>query len=107
MGELQGFQKRYLRGLGHALRPVVVVGSRGLTDAVIDKARAELEAHELIKVRLSEGRPQRDAQTSDLAGATDSEVAGRVGNTALLYRAQPDPQRRRIRVPARPDGGPA
>ena len=103
MSELPGFQKRYLRGVGHGLRPVVAIGSNGLTDAVIQKARAELDAHELIKVRVSCAREERDALSQRLAGQTDSVLAGRVGNTALLFRPQPDPDRRRIQLPERPD----
>ena len=35
-------QKRYLRGLAHALNPVVMTGNKGVTEAVIkefDRAR--------------------------------------------------------------------
>src|SRR4051812_33237745 len=40
--QLTGKQKRHLRGLGHALSPVVMVGKEGSTDAVARKAREEI-----------------------------------------------------------------
>ena len=33
--ELKGFQRKYLRGLAHALKPVVQVGHDGVTAGVV------------------------------------------------------------------------
>ena len=35
MGELKGFQKKYLRGLAHSLKPVVLIGQKGFTDELV------------------------------------------------------------------------
>jgi len=100
--ELRGADRRYLRGLGSSLRPVVVVGKNGLGEAVLAKLRSELAAHELVKVRLTgEDREQRDALARELAAASSSHCVGRIGGIALLYREHPDPARRRIALPAR------
>jgi RNA-binding protein len=102
LSELRGADRRYLRSLGTALRPVVVVGKNGMSDAVVAKLRAELDAHELIKVRLAgEDREEREALSHELASASSSEWVGRIGGVALLYRANPDPARRRIELPKR------
>ena len=45
-------QKKYLRGLGHALKPVVMIGDAGLTEGVRAEFESSLEHHELIKVRV-------------------------------------------------------
>ena len=55
-------QARQLRGLAHHLQPVVLVGDKGVTEAVIDKVDVELENHELIKVRVA---ADRDAVKAD------------------------------------------
>lgn len=82
---LTGPQKRYLRGLGHHLDPVVLLGKEGLTDAVVAKVDAELLNHELVKVRVG----SEEGVAAQLAKRTRSEVAQEIGHTALLYRRRP------------------
>lgn len=96
--ELTDKQRRHLRGLGHALKPVIQVGQAGVSDAVVAETRAALKAHELIKVRIAGlERDERDEAFADLAGRTDSAIVGRIGHTALLYRR--NPQKPRIQLP--------
>ncbi len=85
--ELTGKQKRHLRGLGHGLAPVVTVGREGQTEAVLRKARMELENHELIKVRVGDGCLDPTAEVGAwLAQSLDAALVQRIGHTALLYR---------------------
>ncbi|MEJ2520533.1 MAG: YhbY family RNA-binding protein, partial [Desulfuromonadales bacterium] len=49
---LTGKQNRYLRGLGHKLRPVVMIGKHHMSEEVIRATDEALVAHELIKVRI-------------------------------------------------------
>jgi RNA-binding protein len=91
-------QLRHLRGLAHALRPVVRLGNAGLTDAVAGETARALHDHELIKVRAPGGdRAARDALFAALAGRTGSVLVQRIGNVAVLYRA--NPQLPRILLP--------
>ena len=54
-------QRRHLRGLAHALKPVVRLGSAGLSAAVTAETARALDAHELIKVKAAAGgREARD-----------------------------------------------
>ena len=46
-------QRRYLKGLAHPLKPVVMIGNSGLTPAVLNEIEQALSHHELIKVRVS------------------------------------------------------
>ena len=84
---LTGKQARYLRGLGHALRPSVMLGRQELTASVITALDESLTAHELIKVKLQEGclLDRREA-AAQLAAATGAAVAQVLGKTILLYR---------------------
>ena len=85
--ELTEIQKKHLRRLGHSLRPVVMMGQHGLTDAVVKEADRALEDHELVKVRARAGdRDVRDASLVELAARTGSELIQRIGNVGLLYR---------------------
>ena len=87
MGELTGKQRRHLRALGHHLSPILQIGHEGLTDSVVAQANAQLAAHELMKVKVSEGSPlPRHEAAEQLASATSSELAQVLGRTFLLYR---------------------
>jgi RNA-binding protein len=91
---LTGKQNRYLRGLGHALEPVVQVGKDGISDAVVEATVRALADHELIKVKLGQGFDgDRHAAADELARRTESAVAQVLGRTILLYRADPDTPR--------------
>jgi RNA-binding protein len=86
---LTGKQRQFLKGLAHALSPIVRVGKAGLTDAVVEETKKSLAAHELIKIRLEvEDGKERRALAKKLAVAADAEVAGAVGKIAILYRAR-------------------
>lgn len=94
-------QKKFLRQLAHQLKPVLLVGSAGVSDAVINEAEQALLAHELIKTRVRAGdREGRDAAISALASATGAELVQRIGNVAVLYR--PHPEKPRIVLPSKP-----
>ena len=87
MSELTGKQRRHLRALGQRLAATLHVGHDGVTDAVVRQADAQLEAHELIKVRVSENAPDSRHDVADeLAQRTHAAVAQVLGRTALLYR---------------------
>lgn len=91
-------QKKYLRGLGHKLKPVIMIGDAGLTDAVTAEFLSALRHHELIKVKIRVGdRDLRDSIISELCKAADASLVTRIGNVALIYRANPD--KPRIAVP--------
>lgn len=90
--KLTGKQIRYLRGLGHHLNPVVMVGKEEVNSAVIAATDEALAAHELIKVKLQEGcLGDRREVAAELASITGSEVAQILGRTFLLYRQAEEP----------------
>jgi RNA-binding protein len=87
MSQLTGKQRRHLRALGQRLAATLHVGHDGVTDAVVRQADAQLEAHELIKVRVSENAPESRHDIAEaLAMRTRAELAQVLGRTALLYR---------------------
>jgi len=90
---LTGKQKRFLRGLGHGLKPVVRVGKNELNDALAEEAGAALATHELIKIKLLEScEMDRHEVAEKLAKAADAEVAQILGRTILLYRQGDKPK---------------
>ena len=89
--ELSERQRKYLRGLGHALNPVLLLGQHGVTPAVVAEMQRALQDHELIKVKFRGAeREDRDAGLAQLATATESVLIQRIGHTALYYKRRND-----------------
>jgi len=101
--KLKGYQKKYLKGLVHGMKPVVFVGQKGISPAVTKAVDESLEKHELIKVKFIDFK-EKD-QKKEIAGAiekeTASELVGMIGHMAIFYRRQKDPEKRKINVPNR------
>jgi len=82
-------QRQFLKGLAHALEPIVRVGRAGVSPSVIDETKRSLASHELIKVRVeNDDSAQRRVLAEELAKACDAEVAASIGKVAILYRAR-------------------
>lgn len=89
--DLTDRQRRYLRGLAHPLKPVIMIGNAGLTDAVAQETVRALHDHELIKVKARvTDRKQRDTMIASLAERTGSSLVDRIGHVAVLYRRRPE-----------------
>ena len=96
--KLTGKQARYLRGLGHHLKPVVMIGKDEVTQAIIAAVDEALTIHELIKVKLQEGCDgDRKEIAAALAATTDSSIAQVLGKNFLLYR---EAKEKKIKLPA-------
>ena len=84
-------QKREFRTRGHTLKPVVTIGSAGLSDAVTRELDLSLEHHELMKIRISGAvRDERSKLISAVCTACGAEVVQAIGNIALIYRKSKD-----------------
>jgi RNA-binding protein len=85
--KLSESQKKFLRGLGHQLKPVIMVADAGLSDSLLNEFCSTIEHHELIKVRVrASDRETRDSIISDLCIKGSAELVTRIGNVALVYR---------------------
>ncbi len=85
-------QCKHLKGLGHSLKPLVLIGSGGLSKNVLVEVDSTLDHHELIKVRVRSGdRTERDTLIQELVARSAAQLVQRVGNVALLYRAAEKP----------------
>ncbi len=80
--KLSNKQKQFLKGQAHSLKPVVLLGSNGLTEGVLVEIKSALEIHELIKVKV----PTEDRETKNLifdaiireTGATKLQTIGHI-----------------------------
>ncbi|MBS0383505.1 MAG: ribosome assembly RNA-binding protein YhbY [Proteobacteria bacterium] len=84
---LNSSQIRYLRGLAHPLKPVLLLGGKGVTPGVLKELEQALDDHELIKVRLSGAdRAARSAEIEKLVASSRAEAVQSIGHIAVLYR---------------------
>jgi RNA-binding protein len=101
MQPLTSYQAKYLRGLAHSLKPVVFIGQKGVTAAVLESIREALGTHELIKVRFTEVQDRRLTAegAAEVQQKTDSSLCGVIGHVAIFYRPHPEPEKRKIIPP--------
>lgn len=83
-------QKKRLRGLGHTMKPVIIVGAAGLSESLVEEFDRSLAHHELMKVKFNLGdRDARDAAIQTLCEHSKAELVQRVGNVALMFLKNP------------------
>lgn len=84
--------RKHFKAIGHHLKPVLILGGDGLTEGFLQELELRLEDHELIKVKVNaENREDRAAIIEAICESARCELAQRIGNTALLYRAAKKP----------------
>ena len=84
--------KKYLRALGHQLKPVVTVAGNGLTENVLTEVDRALRDHELIKIKLAVGdRDAKKTLIADMCVKTESQLIQSIGHMVLLYRKADKP----------------
>ncbi len=80
-------QIKFLRGMCHDLNPVVMLGQKGLTEAVLNELETALDHHELIKIKLSvDDRDLRKQLTEVICNKSQAEVVQSIGKTVSIYR---------------------
>jgi len=99
MDKLTSRQRAHLRKLAHHLKPIVLVGSDGITAAVLSSVDDAFRTRELIKVKLQESAPLhvKDAAGELSSGVTGAQSVQTIGRTIVLYR--PDPETPEIKLP--------
>ena len=80
-------QRQYLRALAHSQKPLVQVGSKGIGETVVEQIRAQLAAHELVKVRFNTESAVEPAEVAaELTAQTRSHLVQQSGRVLTLYR---------------------
>lgn len=102
MNRLTGAQKRYLRGLAHGRKPVVLIGQKQLTPRVLKEIEQALDLHELIKVKCIDGKEkdEKNEVAETVLKKTGCELVGMIGHVLIFFRQQKNPEKRKITLPA-------
>lgn len=89
--DLDNATRRGLKARAHHLKPVVLIGQHGVTDAVTAEVDRALTDHELIKLRFrGHDREARRSAVTALCEALEAALVSVVGGTVVLYREDPD-----------------
>ena len=84
--------KKFLRSLGHKLKPIVTVAGNGLTESVLAELDRALSDHELIKVKLAVGDKERKKSTIDeICHKSKAQLVQSIGHIILLFRKADKP----------------
>jgi len=88
--DLSNLKKRELRKKAYLLKPFVLIGQHGLTDAVLAEIDVALSAHELIKIRIRQSdKNLRNAHCIKIKEQLGAIVIHQIGFITVLYRPKP------------------
>lgn len=84
-------KRRRLRARAHALTPLLQLGGKGLTDAVIAEIDRALARHELIKIRAAPlNRDEREVALASICERTRAHPVQHIGKILVVYREKPE-----------------
>jgi RNA-binding protein len=88
--EISSQDIRELRSKLHHLKPVVIIGDKGLTGGVLQEIERALNDHELIKVRAHiEEREELEKIMETVCAKTKSVHVQTIGHIIAFYRKAP------------------
>jgi RNA-binding protein len=86
--------RKMLKARAHALHPILQLGEKGLTDAIVAEIDRALAHHELIKVRAAPlNRDEREVALASICERIDATPVQHIGKIFVLYREKPPAER--------------
>ena len=100
---LSSSRRSELRAQAHKLKPVVLIGDKGLTENVLAEVDRALKAHELIKVKAaSDNRELRSGWLANICATLGAEPVQEIGKILVVYRANPEEDKPKPKAPPKP-----
>ena len=91
--ELTSAQMKRLRAESHRLKlkPVVIIGQKGLSENLHDEIDVALSHHELLKLRIPALEKAGKRELAALICARhDAQLIQSIGNVIVIYRPNPE-----------------
>lgn len=86
-------QRREYRAIAHNLKPVIIVGDKGLTENLQEELERALNDHELIKIKIaSQDREARQQAVTELCAGAKAEVVQTIGKIASDFAPRRETQ---------------
>lgn len=88
---LSNKQKQFLKSQAHDLKPIVMIGNHGLTEAVLVEIEQATAYHELIKIKISaEDRETKQLIIEAILRETKAFKVQNIGSILTIYKPSPD-----------------
>jgi len=85
-------QRREYRAIAHNLKPVIIVGDKGLSEGLQEELERALNDHELIKIKVaSQDRETRHEAITALCESSGAELVQTIGKIAVILRRAQKP----------------
>ena len=91
-------QRKKLKALAHHLKPIVNIGKEGASDGVVHSISEKLEKNELIKIKFSHYKDQKNKISDKIASATSATTVSIIGNILILYKKSENQKNRHIKI---------
>jgi len=88
MRELSSKEKAELRGVAQRLKPSIIVGKNGVTDALVAEMQKFLNAEKLVKVGFNASRDELPTLEQALETRCDCVSVGGVGKKRSFFKEQ-------------------
>lgn len=83
--------KQMLKAKAHHLKPIILLGAKGLTPSVIEETDLSLNTHELIKIKINGAEKEiRHSTAQEICQQLQADLIQLIGNTAIIYRKKKD-----------------
>jgi RNA-binding protein len=100
--ELPAAERKALKARAHSLNPILQLGEKGLTDAVVAEIERAIAAHGLIKIRAAPlNRDEREVALASICERTGAHAVQHIGKMLVVYRKKPEEAKEPTRT-ARP-----
>ena len=91
MLQLSSGALRAMRARAHHLSPVVSIAEKGLSAAVLKEIDVNLNAHELIKIRVyNDDREERDRYLHEICNQLEAAPVQHIGKLLVVWRPAPE-----------------
>ena len=85
--KLTNNQKKYLRSIAHDLKPVVMIGQHGLSEAVLAELRSTMAIHELLKIKVrAENRDEKQQIIDKIVEFSEAAIVQVIGGVLVIYK---------------------
>jgi RNA-binding protein len=91
---------KYLKACAHGMKPVVLIGKNGLSQAVLKAIDEVLLSHELIKIKFIDCKEERRELAQQIVQKTGSSLVTMIGNVLIIYRQHPEAEKRQYELAA-------
>lgn len=80
-------QRLELKARAHSLKPIVIIGTGGLSPSVMEEIERSLKSHDLLKIRvMNDDREARDAMLQEICALLNAASVQHIGKILVVYR---------------------